>query len=105
MQNKLSEATYEIALLAERMRVAPINQFPGCWEFTAGPWWVAVNGHRTLKACSKGPEVQPFSAYVEYNGFPAGNFNSFGGLIAAGQEANEGTFIEALRAVKGPSDE
>ena len=36
--------------------------------------------------------------YVEYNGFPAGLLTPMGdGCIAAGEAANEDTFIAALR--------
>jgi len=89
----------EIAQLAIRLGVVPLNARPGCWEFQVDEhWWIAVNGHRESLKCSKGVAVEPFNAYVEFNGWPAGSFNPAGGIMAAGEAANEDAFIAALRA-------
>lgn len=65
-------------------------------DATFKQWWVAFNGHPEKKATSKGQQVDPYHCYVEYNGWPAGVFTPYGGVIAAGEGANENTFIAAL---------
>ena len=57
-------------------------------------WKVRVNG------CSVEREnIPPFHAYVEFNGWPAGFIGTDGGgVIAAGEAANEDALIAALRA-------
>ena len=56
-------------------------------------WVVKVNGHR-----EQVESVPPFSALLEFNGWPAGIIDPFGGTIAAGELANEDTFIAAMEA-------
>lgn len=41
-------------------------------------------------------DVDAFTAKVEWNGWPAGILNPYGGCIAAGEAANLGTFLEWL---------
>lgn len=95
----ITEAFAEIVKLAERRGVARINDLPGCWEpEIGGEWKIALNGHREPAKSSSGAEVPPFSAYIEYNGWPAGVIDPSGGIIAAGECANEDAFIAALRA-------
>jgi hypothetical protein len=97
----ISEAMNEIAELAIALGEVPLHKHPGCWERQVDPhWWVAVNGHRNPRTCSKGVEVAPFHAYVEFNGLPAGLFNPSSGTFAAGAAANEDAFIAALRAAR-----
>ena len=53
----------------------------GCWEYRiSDKWLLKLNGH---------PEevdgIPPFHAYVEFNGWPAGVFNPWGGEIAIGR--------------------
>lgn len=87
----------KVAELSIALGVAPINNLDGCWEHQVDShWWIALNGHKEPIKTSKGVEVEPFSCYVEFNGWPAGIFNPFGGGFAAGELANEDTFIEAL---------
>jgi hypothetical protein len=45
---------------------------------------------------SVGIDVAPFESYIEFNDWPVGMITPFGGIIAAGECANENTFIEAL---------
>ena len=97
--------TLALALIADlcfARGVTGINALPGCHEFAVDEhWWVAVNGHGEPVACSHGPEVPPYSAYVEWNGWPGGIFNRAGGAFAAGSAANEDAFIAALeKAIK-----
>jgi len=85
--------------LAEKDGAAPLNKHAGCWERRIDEhWWIAVNGREEEISCSKGAAVPPFNCYVEFNGWPAGVFNPFGGIIAAGELANEETFAAALEA-------
>lgn len=89
-----------IAGLASALSVQRINELPGCWEHQVNSqWWFAVNGHDGPIKCSNSEEpVQPFHCYVTYNGRPAGVFNPYNGVIAAGEGANEDTFAEALES-------
>jgi hypothetical protein len=87
-----------IVQLADRMDVTYINKLPGGWEVQIGKWWFALNGHAEKVTCSHDVTVDPLCCYVEYNGWPAGLFNAFGGAIAYGEAANEQSFIEAVNA-------
>lgn len=42
--------------------------------------------------------VEPFSAHLTWGGFPAGIIDPAGGVIAAGEAANEDTFCEWLKS-------
>jgi hypothetical protein len=58
------------------------------WEFTvAGKEKITLNG----------ADLEPFNFAIWFNGWPAGIGNPFGGEIAAGELANEATFIAALK--------
>lgn len=99
----IAEAFAAIVSLAERLGVTRIDTLPGCWEHDVdGTWWIAVNGRREPLACSRGPVVQPFHAYVEFNGWPAGVFNPSGGEFVAGAAGNESAFIEAVAKAVTP---
>ena len=89
-----------IADLAAALGVRNISQRGGCWEHAVDDrWWIAVNGRVDRSVpCSHGNAVPAGHCYVEFNGFPAGLFTPFGGMIAAGTVANEETFCAALRA-------
>jgi hypothetical protein len=89
-----------VIAVAERQGVKSICDMPGCWEFDAGKWWVAVNGHKEAVKCSRGAEVPAFHAYVEFNGWPAGLLHPHGeGWLAAGAAANTETFVAAMDAL------
>lgn len=95
----LCEAFVAMAELAQALGVSHINNLPGCWEHQVDErWWLAMNGHNEPRVNSDGFEVSPFSAVLKFNGWPAGIVEPGGGVIAAGEAANEDTFIEALRA-------
>ena len=88
-----------VAKVAQKDDAAPLHKHAGCWERQIGDhWWIAVNGHTEPKKCSKGADVPPFNCYVEFNGLPAGQFDPFGGIIAAGDVDNEEAFAAALEA-------
>lgn len=88
-----------LADLARKDGASPLHKHPACWERQIGQeWWIAVNGHNDKIKCSKGAEVPPCNCYVEFNGWPAGLFDPFDGIIAAGPAANEESFAAALEA-------
>lgn len=65
-------------------------------------WWFCVNGFDTpqrVQCEGSGCEqtVEPFTCFVEFNGWPAGHFDPAGGQFAAGSLANEATFRAAIR--------
>lgn len=93
----IADAFLLIADLAKLLDAAPLNKHSGCWEVVLdSEWRIAVNGHREEKQSSLG-KVAAFHCVVGYNGFPAGMFHPYGGIIAGGSQANESTFIEALK--------
>ena len=94
----ICEGFYALTLLAEASRTAlPLNKHDGCWEHQIDKrWWCAINGHKEKMECSHGGKVPGFSALIEFNGWPAGIVDPFGGIIAAGDAANEDTFITAV---------
>ena len=99
-ERPISLAFSALADMAIVLGAAPLTKYVGCWEHQIdAQWWVAVNGHPTPTKCSKGPEVPAFCAYLEFNGWPAGELSPFGGVIAAGAIANEDALIAAIKAV------
>jgi hypothetical protein len=91
-----------MAELAIALGVKPLPEHDGCWEHQVDKrWFIAVNGHqepRLIRKHPTAPALNPYNVYVEYNGWPAGIFDPSGGCIAAGEGANENTFIQALVA-------
>lgn len=97
----INEAFSEICGLAIRVGAKNIKELPGCWEYEIdGQWWVAVNGHAVPMKCSHGGDVPPYHAFVEFNGWPAGLVSPAGGTMAAGEGANEDTFIAAVKLAR-----
>ena len=95
----IAEVFVRIAELALALGACDLKALPGCWEHDVdGTWWIALNGRATPTTCSRGATVAAFTAYVEFNGWPAGLVDPGGGVIAAGAAANEGMLIEALLA-------
>lgn len=94
-----------VLALANALGVSHINELPACWEHQVDEqWWIAVNGHpfaqKATPPDAPAPlDVPPFHCVVTYNGWPAGLFDPRGGIIAAGDGANEFAFSEALRRV------
>jgi hypothetical protein len=97
--SSFTEIMTTIAELARTLGVHHINQLVGCWEMDVNEdWWFALNGHDDVVVCSHGVKVQPYTAYVEWQGWPAGMVDPYGGMLAAaGESANEDTFLAALR--------
>jgi hypothetical protein len=95
-------ALVRIMDLGRALGVPPMNQHEGCWEHQVDERWrIAANGHRQDRMTSKGEIVKPFTVYIQYNGWPAGLIDAGGGIIAAGEGANEETFIRALELAIG----
>jgi hypothetical protein len=63
----VTEAFALILDIAERRGVRDIGTLPGCWEFTAGPWSIAVNGSRDERTTAAGDKVPPFHALAVNN--------------------------------------
>ena len=70
--------------------------YPGIVSVDVGKWTIESHAHERLI-----DELPPYTMRLSYNGWPAGIVNSGGGIIAAGEAANEGTFIEALEEFVG----
>ena len=94
---QVCEAFAKIADLACVLGAVNLKKREGCWEHQIDKhWFIAINAHETTTKTKAGIEVEPFGCYVEFNGWPAGLFTPFGGMIAAGELANECTFIKAV---------
>lgn len=93
------KATFHlIALVAQHDGVQGIVARPGCWERDLPDGWrISVNGHADPTDNSDGVPVPPFTVYVQYNGWPAGFIDPMGGVLAAGEAANEAAFRAALQ--------
>lgn len=89
--------------LATVLGAAPVTEHAACWETTftgvdGGEWFVALHAQTgKLIACSRGSKVPAFTFYIEWNGWPAGLIDPSGGVIAAGELANESTLIDAVK--------
>lgn len=93
------EAFAALAHLCCALGASPPGQFPQCWELQIDDrWWIAFNGHEYPVTCTAGVTVEPFHCYVKFNGWPAGVFAPRGGVIAAGEVANEDAFLTAVKA-------
>jgi hypothetical protein len=98
----MCEAFMRCVELAIALKIPKLPDHDGCWEHQVDDtWFIAMNGHKE-KQVLKGREIaiEPYTVYVQYNGWPAGLFDYYGGTIAAGEGANENTFIAALVAAK-----
>ena len=105
MVDQIAEAFARIAALGGALGVRNVNKLPGCWEHQVDErWWISLNGHKETIKDSHGAEVPGFHAAIEYNGWPAGIISPIGGIIAAGEGANEHNFIEALKAATAKAE-
>lgn len=94
----IAELFAAIVAYGAKKGITRINTMPCCWEFEPTPgWFIAVNGHAEKRPLiDKDVMVEPFTAYVEWHGFPAGIITPRGGILAAGSEANEEALLKAL---------
>ena len=96
----ISVAFTAIALLAEHDKLG-LPQAK-CWHRIVGDWEIWVNrGKKPQKKEPGSPSIEPYSAYIEWKGWPAGIIDPYGGIIAAGEGANEDSFIAAIEAEIG----
>lgn len=90
-----------VADYAQAMGATPLNRHDACWDSRIDDHWrIVANGHRQ-EIQHNGVRVPPFSVYVEFNGFPAGILDAYGGLMAAGEAANARALARALRSATG----
>lgn len=84
----IPEAFALILDIADRRGVRDIGKLPGCWEFTAGEWSIAVNGSRDERATTAGDKVPPFHALAVNNDLHVGValISPRDGVCAAGVE-------------------
>jgi hypothetical protein len=94
---EIPEVLYWVAELAMADGAAPINRLPGCWARRVDDHWeIVVNGHdRPVE--HGGVEVPPYTCVVKFDGWPAGVVDPAGGIVAAGEAANEEALIAALK--------
>jgi hypothetical protein len=69
---------------------------------TVGPWVVCLNAQAApasvaLDGTMGCEDVPPHHAVIFFNGWLAGTLSPFDGWIAAGEAANEDSFIKAVR--------
>jgi hypothetical protein len=75
--------------LAQKDGVGLIKYLPDAtYRRTVGSWEIALNG-------------ETIQAALKFNGWPAGIIDPAGGIIAAGDAANEDSFIAAIEADLG----
>lgn len=91
-----------IAELCLRLGEAPIKG--KIWKHQVDDHWlIAVNGMDgdaetgPFGQSTASHTLKPYHCYVEFNGWPAGEFNPYDGWFAAGSCANTETFCEALQ--------
>lgn len=97
----LSEAMMAVADMMTALGRTHLNQHIGPAIHDVDEHWrVVLNPHREFVRYGEKAEIEipPFSCYIEFNGWPAGLINPYGGAIAAGSLANEETFIAAVKA-------
>lgn len=81
---KLNLAFMGCCALAIKDDVGQISALPGgTFNRHFGKWEIALNGEK-------------LQAEVKFNGWPAGIIDPCGGIIAAGEIANEDSFIQAI---------
>ena len=106
MEFSADDPYYAAICYAQSHGAKDLKNHPGCWESQVDEgWFIALNGHKdpmlTSGGAGKGDvvhpiPVEPYTVYVEWNGWPAGILTPFGGTLAAGEAANPETFVAAL---------
>jgi|GEM_PF-2935093 len=102
----LSLAWAGCGALALHDKVGVIADLPGgIYQREIGQHWrIVFNGSGETRAeDARAPKLPPFAVYIEFNGWPAGIIDPSGGIIAAGDAANEDAFIAAIEAELGQS--
>ena len=90
-----------LALLAKHDKL-DADPEAGLWHRKVGGWeiWANRGGNPQTRSPNE-PEISPCSVYLEWMGWPAGLIYPYGGIIAAGEGANEDSFIAAIEAEIG----
>jgi len=100
VERPLTEMMVRLADLCIARGESPINVLPGCWYIaldgtpTVEVW---MNGHREAMTTQAGVTVEPFNAYIEYNGFPWCICTPFGGNFL-GSDDVESAVLERIMA-------
>lgn len=82
-------AFFGCCALATKDRVGQISHLPDkIYRRQFGPWDIELTS-------------DPVQAKIKFNGWPAGVIDPLGGIIAAGQAANEDSFIAAIESELG----
>jgi len=85
--------------LSKRMS-APVAYKLPVFEHDGSEWEVWVNASN--EPCEQDAvTIPPWTAYVEFNGWPAGFLDPSGGEFAAGSYGNVDRFLAALKAWPG----
>jgi len=101
MSMDINDVWMAIAKYHKALGLPPMSEMDAPWIRQIDKlWWMAING--SLNGVQvDGVVLEPFHAYVKFNGWPAGVFSPAGGIIAAGKAANADTFCEALVKATG----
>lgn len=100
--DKSSEVAQEMFLeLAELAKEDGLPTIRGLWEKKLDDdWKFAVNGAKSPQITTimtAAHRVPPYTLYVEFNGWPAGQLHpDAGGWFCAGAEANAARFLRVL---------
>lgn len=103
-EERVSVAFDKLAQLAIKLGAHPLTKHPNGWAHKIDEhWFVHIAGSKDVKSAGGQNTAPPvnvpaYHAYVEFNGWPAGFINPYGGVIAAGAAANEDSFIAAIDA-------
>jgi hypothetical protein len=99
MTNSVSAVFAKVCELGIALGKRDLNQLPACWDHDLGDGWAfSLNAHDTPKPDDRGASVPPFTVAVMWNGWPAGLVDPSGGVIAAGDAANESALLASLDA-------
>jgi hypothetical protein len=106
MGEQVKELFAAIGEFAFKTGARNINELPGCWESDVGDKaWVSVNGHKESRTDTRGHELPPFHAFIEFNGWPAAFLGpSFGTVMGAAEDTLIDYFREAATALTKESE-
>ena len=105
-EKPISEVFDLIATIGLKEHADPLSKYLEGWRYRVDEhWFIVVNGTKeSIKYGKSKIPIPPVNCWVEFNGWPAGLFDPFGGIMAAGSMANEDSFINALkRRIRGYS--
>ena len=100
----ITEAFALLADLLVKSGATRLDLRPGAYEIVIDERWKAVINAHAEPVLWGSASIPPYHAALEYNGWPAGLMAANGGVIAAGECANEDTFIAAVKAAIAKRD-